>query len=127
MMNHIEDALAILTQGSVDCLPAGQLQKKLQSGKKLKIKLGMDPTAPDLHLGHAVVLRKMRQFQDLGHEIILLIGDYTARIGDPTGKSKTRPALSDQDIEKNSKTYLHSRQYSLVRKMLKQKLEITNF
>lgn len=104
-MNHIEDALAILTQGSVDCLPAGQLQKKLQSGKKLKIKLGMDPTAPDLHLGHAVVLRKMRQFQDLGHEIIFLIGDYTARIGDPTGKSKTRPALSDQDIEKNSKTY----------------------
>lgn len=104
-MNDIEKALAILTQGSVDCLPAGQLQKKLESGKKLRIKLGMDPTAPDLHLGHAVVLRKMRQFQDLGHEIIFLIGDYTARIGDPTGKSKTRPPLSDEDIEKNSKTY----------------------
>lgn len=104
-MNDIEKALAILTQGSVDCLPVGQLKKKLESGKKLKIKLGMDPTAPDLHLGHAVVLKKMRQFQDLGHEIIFLIGDYTARIGDPTGKSKTRPPLSDTDIEKNSKTY----------------------
>jgi tyrosyl-tRNA synthetase len=104
-MNDIEKALAILTQGSVDCLPAGLLQKKLDCGKKLKIKLGMDPTAPDLHLGHAVVLRKMRQFQDLGHEIIFLIGDYTARIGDPTGKSKTRPPLSNEDIERNSKTY----------------------
>jgi len=104
-MNDIKKALAILTQGSVDCLPAGQLEKRLESGKKLKIKLGMDPTAPDLHLGHAVVLKKMRQFQDLGHEVIFLIGDYTARIGDPTGKSKTRPALSDEDIAKNSKTY----------------------
>ena len=104
-MNDIEKALALLTQGSVDCLPVGGLKKKLESGKKLKIKLGMDPTAPDLHLGHAVVLRKMRQFQDLGHEIIFLIGDYTARIGDPTGKSKTRPPLSDADIERNSKTY----------------------
>lgn len=104
-MNDVNKALEILLQGAVDCLPAGQLQKKLESGKKLRIKLGMDPTAPDLHLGHAVVLRKMRQFQDLGHEIIFLIGDYTARIGDPTGKSKTRPPLSDQDIERNSKTY----------------------
>jgi len=104
-MHDIDKALALLTQGSVECLPAGQLRKKLESGKKLRIKLGMDPTAPDLHLGHAVVLRKMRQFQDLGHEIIFLIGDYTARIGDPTGKSKTRPPLSDEAIEKNSKTY----------------------
>ncbi len=104
-MNDVNKALEILLQGAVDCLPAGQLQKKLESGKKLRIKLGMDPTAPDLHLGHAVVLRKMRQFQDLGHDIIFLIGDYTARIGDPTGKSKTRPPLSDQDIERNSKTY----------------------
>jgi tyrosyl-tRNA synthetase len=104
-MNDIAKALAMLTQGSVDCLPTGGLQKKIESDKKLKIKLGMDPTAPDLHLGHAVVLRKMRQFQDLGHEIIFLIGDYTARIGDPTGKSKTRPPLSDDDITRNSKTY----------------------
>ncbi|MGZ6250564.1 MAG: tyrosine--tRNA ligase [Candidatus Chromulinivorax sp.] len=104
-MNSIQKQLEILLQGSVDCLPAGQLQKKLESGKKLKIKLGMDPTAPDLHLGHAVVLKKMRQFQDLGHEIIFLIGDYTARIGDPTGKKATRPPLNDADIERNSKTY----------------------
>jgi tyrosyl-tRNA synthetase len=104
-MNNIEQNLKLLLQGAVDCLPAGQLQKKLESGKQLKIKLGMDPTAPDLHLGHAVVLKKMRQFQDLGHEIIFLIGDYTAAIGDPTGKKATRPALSMQDIEKNAKTY----------------------
>lgn len=104
-MNSIEKALQILQQGTIDCLPAGQLQKKLESGKKLKIKLGMDPTAPDLHLGHAVVLRKMRQFQDLGHEVIFLIGDYTASIGDPTGKSKTRPPLSVEEIAINSKTY----------------------
>lgn len=104
-MNDIEKVLQFLQQGTVDCLPAVQLRKKLESGKRLKIKLGMDPTAPDLHLGHAVVLRKMRQFQDLGHEVIFLIGDYTAAIGDPTGKSKTRPPLSVEDIEKNSKTY----------------------
>lgn len=104
-MNNVEQSLAILLQGSVDCLPAGQLQKKLESGKKLRIKLGLDPTAPDLHLGHAVVLRKMKQFQELGHEVIFLIGDYTARIGDPTGKKTTRPPLSDEDIDKNAKTY----------------------
>ncbi|AXK60705.1 tyrosine--tRNA ligase [Candidatus Chromulinivorax destructor] len=104
-MDQIEKTLQLLQQGTVDCLPAGLLKKKLETGKKLKIKLGMDPTAPDLHLGHAVVLRKMRQFQDLGHEVIFLIGDYTAAIGDPTGKSKTRPPLSVADIEKNSKTY----------------------
>ena len=86
-------------------LPLEGLAKKLESGKKLKIKLGMDPTAPDLHLGHAVVLLKMKEFQDLGHEVIFLIGDYTARIGDPTGKSKTRPPLTDEQIEQNSKTY----------------------
>ena len=104
-MHTIEKALAILLQGSVDCLPAGQLQKKLESGKKLRIKLGLDPTAPDLHLGHAVVLRKMKQFQDLGHEVIFLIGDYTARIGDPTGKKTTRPPLSGEEIDKNAATY----------------------
>lgn len=104
-MNTIENMLAILLQGSVDCLPAGSLLKQLQTGKKLRIKLGMDPTAPDLHLGHAVVLRKMKQFQELGHEVIFLIGDYTARIGDPTGKKTTRPPLSAEDIEKNAKTY----------------------
>jgi len=98
-------ALEILTNGTAQCIPLEELVKKLESGKKLKIKLGMDPTAPDLHLGHAVVLRKMRQFQDLGHNVIFLIGDYTARIGDPSGKSKTRPPLTDEQITANSQTY----------------------
>lgn len=98
-------ALEILTSGIAQCIPQEELVKKLESGKKLQIKLGMDPTAPDLHLGHAVVLKKMKQFQDLGHETIFLIGDYTARIGDPTGKSKTRPPLTEEQILQNSKTY----------------------
>ena len=105
MSTDIKETLQILHQGSVDCLPLNGLEKKLASGKKLKIKLGLDPTSPDLHLGHAVVLKKMRQFQYFGHEIIFLIGDYTAKIGDPSGKSKTRPALSDEEIEENAKTY----------------------
>jgi len=105
MMNQIKKNLHMLEQGTVDCLPAGQLEKKLTSGKKLRIKLGLDPTSSDLHLGHAVVLKKMRQFQDLGHEVVFLIGDYTARIGDPSGKSKTRPALSNEEIDANAVTY----------------------
>lgn len=99
------NALDILTSGTSQVLPEGALAEKLKKGKKLKIKLGMDPTTPDLHLGHAVVLSKMKQFQDLGHDIILIIGDYTARIGDPTGKSKTRPSLTEKEIKKNTKTY----------------------
>ena len=98
-------SLEALLSGSVACLPEGGLAKKLESGKKLVIKLGMDPTAPDLHLGHAVVLRKMRDFQNAGHTIVFLIGDCTARIGDPSGKSKTRPPLSQEAIEKNTQTY----------------------
>ena len=88
-------------------LPEGELEKKLNSGKILNIKMGFDPTSPDLHLGHAVALRKLREFQDLGHKIIIIIGDFTARIGDPTGKDKTRPELSKEDIEANSKTYIN--------------------
>lgn len=94
-----------LYAASVSCLPEGALDKKLQTGKKLVIKLGMDPTAPDLHLGHAVVLRKMRDFQDAGHSVVFLIGDFTARIGDPSGKSKTRPPLDPETIAKNTQTY----------------------
>ena len=86
--------------------PPEALEEKLKTGDKLTIKLGLDPTAPDLHLGHAVVLKKMRQFQDLGHEIIVIVGDTTARIGDPTGRNKMRPPLSDEDIKNNSATYL---------------------
>lgn len=91
--------------GTVQAIPEHELKKKLESGKKLKIKLGMDPTSPDLHLGHAVVLSKLKDFQDLGHEVIFLIGDFTTRIGDPSGRSKTRPALTDKEIEQNMKTY----------------------
>ena len=104
-MNQIEKTVHLLQQGTVQVIPQADLSTKLQSGKKLIIKLGMDPTAPDLHLGHAVVLKKMRQFQQLGHSIILIIGDFTARIGDPTGRSKTRPALTDDEIRHNATTY----------------------
>ena len=97
--------LGEIAQGTVQIVPEGELEKKLASGKKLNIKLGMDPTSPDLHLGHAVVLSKLKQFQDLGHNVIFLIGDFTSRIGDPSGRSKTRPALSDEDIANNMKTY----------------------
>ncbi len=104
-MNDVNAVLKELKEGAVQIVPEGDLLKKLSSGKKLKIKLGMDPTAPDLHLGHAVVLSKLKQFQDLGHEVIFLIGDFTGRIGDPSGRSKTRPSLSDEEIQKNMKTY----------------------
>lgn len=99
--SHLEKIKA----GTVAIVPLEQLQQKLASGKRLIIKLGADPTSADLHLGHAVVLSKMRDFQDLGHEIIFLIGDYTARIGDPSLKSKTRPPLTHQEIEHNMQTY----------------------
>lgn len=104
-MNHLEEQIKIIKNGATQVLPEEELRKKLARNKPLRIKLGMDPTAPDLHLGHAVVLSKLRQFQDLGHEIIFLIGDYTTRIGDPTGKSKTRPALTEEVIMQNAATY----------------------
>jgi len=101
----IKKQLEIIKSSTSNVIPEADLIKKLEKNIPLRIKLGMDPTAPDLHLGHAVALSKMRQLQDLGHEIIFLIGDFTARIGDPTGKSKTRPALSIEEIEQNTKTY----------------------
>jgi tyrosyl-tRNA synthetase len=94
-----------LLAGTAQVISPAELEKKLASGKKLTIKFGADPTAPNLHLGHAVVLQKLRQFQDLGHTVVFLIGDFTARIGDPTGRSKTRPPLSEEQIATNSKTY----------------------
>ena len=97
--------LKILQAGTVQCLPTGALANKLKEHPQLRIKLGVDPTTSDLHLGHAVVLEKLRQFQDLGHVIIFLIGDFTAKIGDPTGKSKTRPPLTEAEIAANTKTY----------------------
>ena len=102
--------LDALRRGVVAVTTEAELKAKLErsaaSGKPLRIKLGVDPTAPDIHLGHTVVLRKLRQFQDLGHLAVLLIGDYTARVGDPTGREKTRPALSQEAIEANATTYL---------------------
>lgn len=100
-----KNVLAIIKNGTVQVTPEELLIKKLARNKPLKIKFGCDPTAPDLHLGHAVVLSKMKEFQDMGHEIIYLIGDYTTRIGDPSGRSKTRPPLSDEQIQANAKTY----------------------
>src|SRR5207245_7707387 len=83
----------------------GELARKLASGRKLRVKLGLDPTAPDLHLGHTVVINKLRQFQDLGHQVQFLIGDFTGMIGDPSGKNETRPPLSREQILQNAKTY----------------------
>ena len=94
-----------LAAGVEQIIPQEEFEKKLASGKKLRIKLGMDPTAPDLHLGHVVTLSKMRQFQAFGHDVIFLIGDFTARIGDPSGRSKTRPPLTEEQILYNTKTY----------------------
>src|SRR5215203_1280413 len=91
---------------AVDIIPREELNRRLKSGAMLRVKLGIDPTAPDIHLGFVVVLKKLREFQDLGHTAVLVIGDYTARIGDPSGRSKTRPVLSPEEIEENTKTYL---------------------
>ena len=104
-MKSADEQLKLLEQGVETLVTRDELKKKLEQNRPLRVKLGCDPTAPDLHLGHSVVLRKLRQFQDLGHKAVLIIGDYTALIGDPTGQNKTRPMLSDADIERNAKTY----------------------
>lgn len=96
---------AWLARNAVDCLPAGELERKLADGRPLRVKLGIDPTAPDIHLGHTVVLRKLREFQELGHVVVLIIGDFTARVGDPSGRSETRPALTLAEIAANARTY----------------------
>ena len=99
------EAAAWLERNAVDSLPQGALEQKLALGRPLRVKLGIDPTAPDIHLGHTVVLQKLREFQDLGHEVVLIIGDYTARVGDPSGRSATRPALSGAEIDANARTF----------------------
>jgi tyrosyl-tRNA synthetase len=100
---------SFLSRNAVDSLPAGELQKKLEKvsgeGRPLRVKLGIDPTAPDIHLGHVVVLQKLREFQDAGHTVVLIIGDYTARVGDPSGQSALRPMLSGEEIEANARTF----------------------
>ncbi|MCE8013354.1 tyrosine--tRNA ligase [Billgrantia desiderata] len=104
-MSEVASALALLKRGTQEILLEDELIKKLESGRKLRIKAGFDPTAPDLHLGHSVLLTKMRQFQDLGHQIIFLIGDFTGRIGDPTGKNVTRKPLTEEEVRVNAQTY----------------------
>lgn len=100
------EQLKTIASGAADIVPEDALVRKLESGRTLTIKLGVDPTAPDLHLGHAVPLRKLRQFQDLGHQVVLIIGDFTALIGDPSGRSTTRPALTPEQVEANATTYI---------------------
>lgn len=106
----VEEQLEIIRRGTTEIVPEEELIEKLKKSRKenkpLKVKLGVDPTRPDLHLGHSVILRKMRQFQDLGHEVILIIGGFTAMIGDPTGQNKTRPALSMEEVKENAETYI---------------------
>jgi len=101
----IEETLDLIKRGSDEILIESELIEKLKKDKPLRIKAGFDPTAPDLHLGHTVLLNKLRQFQDLGHEVIFLIGDFTGMIGDPTGKNVTRPPLSKEDVKKNAESY----------------------
>ncbi|MBO0860830.1 MAG: tyrosine--tRNA ligase [Chloracidobacterium sp.] len=105
----LDEQLEFLRKGTVDVIPIEELKKKLENsaatGRKLRVKLGCDPTAPDIHLGHSVVIRKMKAFQDLGHDVIFLIGDFTAMIGDPTGRNTTRPPLTREQIEENAETY----------------------
>jgi len=101
----VEEAISKIRRGTNEIISEEELKKKLSSGKKLRIKLGVDPTAPDLHLGHSVIINKLKVFQDLGHQIVFLIGDFTARIGDPSGRSATRPMMTEEQIMKNIKTY----------------------
>ncbi|GMO64453.1 MAG: tyrosine--tRNA ligase [Endomicrobiia bacterium] len=101
----MDNTLKKIIHGTNDIIPIEELKKKLASGKKLKIKLGIDPTAPDLHLGHSIIINKLKIFQDLGHQIIFLIGDFTAKIGDPSGRSEIRPSVTDEQIKVNIRTY----------------------
>ncbi|HFC29874.1 MAG TPA: tyrosine--tRNA ligase, partial [Oceanospirillales bacterium] len=101
----IQESLDLLTRGTEDVIKYEELEKKLKKGKPLHIKAGFDPTAPDLHIGHTVLINKMRQFQMLGHDVTFLIGDFTGMIGDPTGKNVTRKILTREEVEENAKTY----------------------
>jgi len=100
-----DEQLARLERGVVDLVSREDLLARLKEGRPLRIKAGFDPTRPDLHLGHAVLMAKMRQFQELGHEVVFVVGDFTASIGDPSGKSKTRPPLSREEIDAGAKSY----------------------
>jgi tyrosyl-tRNA synthetase len=101
----VPDSADFLLRNAVDALPEGALRTQLGEGRPLRVKLGIDPTAPDIHLGHTVVLRKLREFQDLGHTVVLIVGDYTARVGDPSGRSAERPVLAPEQIDQNAETF----------------------
>lgn len=105
LKNRMSEPLEVIRRGVTEILLEDELVNKLATGRPLRIKAGFDPTAPDLHLGHTVLINKMRQFQDLGHEVVFLIGDFTGMIGDPTGKNATRPPLTEEEVEANAKTY----------------------
>src|SRR5918998_5305243 len=105
MEDPAAEAARFLTRNAVDSLPEGELARQLAGDRPLRVKLGVDPTTPDIHLGHTVVLRKLREFQDLGHQVVLIIGDYTGRVGDPSGRSSTRPQVDPQEIDRNAETY----------------------
>ena len=121
-MKSPQEQIELLEQGSETLVTREEFLKKLEKNQPLRVKLGADPTAPDLHLGHSVVLRKMRQFQDLGHKAIFIIGDYTTLIGDPTGQNKTRPLLTPEQIKRNAETYFQ--QAGKILDMAPDKLEI---
>src|SRR5579864_217065 len=104
-MKSIDQPIDVIRRGAEEILLQDELVAKLKTGKPLRIKAGFDPTAPDLHLGHTVLLNKMRQFQDLGHEVHFLIGDFTGMIGDPSGKNETRPPLTPEQVKQNAITY----------------------
>ena len=105
MTETAAEAANALLRNAVEALPEGELERRLAEGRPLRVKLGIDPTAPDVHLGHVVVLRKLREFQDRGHTVVLIIGDFTGRVGDPTGQSQTRPQLAPAEIDRNAETY----------------------
>jgi tyrosyl-tRNA synthetase len=105
MTDSAGEAARFLTRNAVDALPEGELERQLRKGRPLRVKLGVDPTTPDIHLGHTVVLRKLREFQDLGHQVVLIVGDYTGRVGDPSGRSAMRPQADPAQIDENARTY----------------------
>jgi tyrosyl-tRNA synthetase len=111
---NVDEQLRVLRAGTVDCITEDELSDKLASGRPLRVKLGLDPTASDIHLGSAVVLRKLRQFQELGHVAVLIIGDFTARVGDPSGRTATRPPLSNDEIDAHAMTYVEQAQHILL-------------
>src|SRR6478752_4902593 len=102
---NIKEQLEVIKRGSEEVIVEAELVERLKDGRPLRVKAGFDPTAPDLHLGHTVLMNKMRQFQELGHQVIFLVGDFTGLIGDPTGRNATRPPLTPEEVQANARTY----------------------